>query len=66
MIRTSGRALRTLAPLVSAALFLTACGGDDGGSAGGNGGGDGGASAELTAIIPFPSGISFYPLFVAQ
>ena len=68
MTRTPGRALRTMVPLVSAALFLTACGGDDGGSGGGDGGGGGGGgeATELTAIIPFPSGISFYPLFVAQ
>ncbi|UOY02248.1 ABC transporter substrate-binding protein [Blastococcus sp. PRF04-17] len=63
MTRIPGRALRTMVPLVSAALFLTACGGDDGG---GDGGSDGGSTTELTAIIPFPSGISFYPLFVAD
>ncbi|TFV59832.1 ABC transporter substrate-binding protein [Geodermatophilus sp. DF01-2] len=68
MIRSRGGVLRRfLVPFVATALFATACGGggDEGG--GNAGGGDGGGSVtELTAIIPFPSGISFYPLFVAQ
>lgn len=53
---------RAILALVVGALALIAagCGGDDD---------DGGASGEttsLTAVIPFPSGAVFYPLFVAQ
>lgn len=53
---------------VAAALALTltaaACGSDDNSSSA-----DGGSSSgaqELTVILPAPSGIAFYPLFVAQ
>jgi NitT/TauT family transport system substrate-binding protein len=42
------------------ALVGTGCGDDDGGS------GDDGGVEQLTATIPFPSGIVFYPLFVAE
>jgi NitT/TauT family transport system substrate-binding protein len=69
MTRSRGTVLRRfLVPLVATALFATACGGenDEGGSSNGGGGDGGGSATELTAIIPFPSGISFYPLFVAE
>jgi NitT/TauT family transport system substrate-binding protein len=42
------------------------CGGDDDDDGGGGGGGGGGEITELTGTIPFPSGIVFYPLYVAE
>jgi NitT/TauT family transport system substrate-binding protein len=39
----------------------TGCGGDDD-----DDGGGGGETTELTGTIPFPSGIVFYPLYVAE
>jgi NitT/TauT family transport system substrate-binding protein len=47
---------------MSAAAVGVGCGGDDDDD---DGGGDGGVT-ELTATIPFPSGIVFYPLYVAE
>ncbi|MGH9242744.1 MAG: ABC transporter substrate-binding protein [Acidimicrobiales bacterium] len=44
------------------ALSLLACGDDEPSGAAG----DGEGTLELTAAIPFPSGVVFYPLYVAQ
>lgn len=60
--RTCGRFLRRLlVPLIALSMLVAGCGGGGGGDAS-----SGSGTRELTAIIPFPSGISFYPLFVAQ
>lgn len=59
------RAIGLMAALT--ALALAGCGDDDDGGGGGQGGGgNAGEITELTATIPFPSGIVFYPLFVAE
>lgn len=50
--------------LLALALVAGACGGDDGGEAGQ--GEQPQEIRELTALIPFPSGAVFYPLFVAE
>lgn len=47
--------------VAAVALVAAACGGDDDGGGGGDG-----EIEQLTATIPFPSGIAFYPLFVAE
>lgn len=59
---------RWLVALLAVMLVAGACG-DDGEDAGGGEGGEGEQPqeiTELTALIPFPSGAVFYPLYVAQ
>jgi NitT/TauT family transport system substrate-binding protein len=51
-----------LALVLGLALVAAGCGGDDDDG----GGAASGETTELTAVIPFPSGAVFYPLFVAQ
>lgn len=60
--RRSGR--WWVAALVSLALVAAACGDD--GDEGTDGDGQGAEIIELTATIPFPSGVVFYPLYVAE
>lgn len=61
---------RALPAVLAVALAAAGCGGNgDTDTAQGGGGGEGsagGSSTELTVLLPFPSGINFYPLFVAQ
>jgi len=59
---------RWLVGLLALALVAGACNGDNGEDADGQDGQDEQPQeiTELTALIPFPSGAVFYPLFVAQ
>lgn len=70
--RTPVGALRHAIGLLAVVLIVAACGGDAGETGQGKSGTDTKkdssqeAPMELTALLPFPSGINFYPLFVAQ
>ncbi|MGC5617155.1 ABC transporter substrate-binding protein [Georgenia sp. Z1491] len=62
--RSSRRQL--MATLAAGALVVAACSGESDASDGDSASGGGGGGTELTVMVPFPSGLSFYPLFVAD
>jgi NitT/TauT family transport system substrate-binding protein len=64
-VRRSGT---VLASLMALALVAAACSGDDDDAAGDSEGGEdaSGEVTEVTAVLPFPSGINFYPFFVGE
>jgi NitT/TauT family transport system substrate-binding protein len=64
-VRRSGT---VLASFVALALVAAACSGDDDDAADdASGDGEGsGEVTEVTAVLPFPSGINFYPFFVGE
>lgn len=63
-MRMSSRSILGIAIAVTAAVAVLGVGcGDDDDDEGGGGDGE---ITELTATIPFPSGIVFYPLYVAE
>jgi NitT/TauT family transport system substrate-binding protein len=67
-MRRGKRGFAALATLAALTLVAAACGGGDEEPEDGNGGGNGDEQEilELTAVIPFPSGVVFYPLYVAE
>lgn len=64
-VRRSGT---VLASVMALALVAAACSGDDDDAADDSSGEEGasGEVTEVTAVLPFPSGINFYPFFVGE